>query len=316
MGRRKRAVINKVVLQRAVDLHLRLIARAVGDFWVGIAAMVVAACLLAGASTCNAAPMVRTVGHDGVKLMVWDQGSGPAVVMIPSLGRGASDFEDLAGRLTKAGYRILRLQPRGIDGSTGAMSGINLHDLAADVAEVITGSGLKSAVVLDHDDGNRIARGAAAYYPTLVSRVILVGAGGKVAPDPIALDALRAVFDPSLPPDVHLKDVATAFFAPGNDPSPWRGGWHPKTAAMERAAVAATPLSAWWTSGSAPILIVQGEQDRTAPPANADLLKADVGDRAEVVRIEHAGHALLPEQPDVLASAIISYLRKHPPSAR
>jgi pimeloyl-ACP methyl ester carboxylesterase len=56
--------------------------------------------------------------------------------------------------------------------------------------------------------------------------------------------------------------------------------------------------------------VVQGDQDRIAPPQNAALLKADVGARAEVVYVDHAGHALLPEQPKAVADAIIAYLRK------
>jgi pimeloyl-ACP methyl ester carboxylesterase len=56
----------------------------------------------------------------------------------------------------------------------------------------------------------------------------------------------------------------------------------------------------------------RANQDRIAPPANADLLKADVGARAEVHHIDGAGHALLPEQPDKLADIVIGYLKRQP----
>jgi pimeloyl-ACP methyl ester carboxylesterase len=273
--------------------------------------LAVATCLgLAGVT--QAADRVVTRGD--VHLALIDQGAGPAIVMVPSLGRGAHDFDDLAGRLVAAGFRVIRPQPRGIGESTGPMTGLTLHDLADDVALAITGSGLSSAVVLGHDDGNRIARATAAFHPERVSRVILVGAGGKVPPDPEAAAALRGVFDTTLSPDAHLHAVDVGFFAPGNDPSVWRDGWHADVAKMEAAAGAATPLKDWWTAGSAPLLVVVGNQDRIAPPANADRLKADVGDRAVVVRLDGAGHALLPEQPKALADAIIAYLRSPPPS--
>jgi hypothetical protein len=48
-------------------------------------------------------------------------GAGPLVLMIPSLGRGAEDFEDLSRAVVKAGYRAARLQPRGMGRSTGTM---------------------------------------------------------------------------------------------------------------------------------------------------------------------------------------------------
>lgn len=253
----------------------------------------------------------ETVSYADVKLIVLDQGHGPVIVMIPSLGRGAADFDDLASRVAAAGFRVLRPQPRGIGGSTGPMTGITLRDLAADVAHVIASSDAQRAVVLGHDDGNRVARATAAYDPALVSAVILVGAGGKVPPDAEARAALGATFDASLPYDVHLSKVATAFFAPGHDPAVWRDGWYPEAAHMESAAGAATPTSDWWTAGSAPVLVVQGNQDRIAPPANADMLKQDIGARVQVVHIDGAGHALLPEQPDELARIVIGYLRTH-----
>ena len=255
----------------------------------------------------------RMVSHGDARLELIDEGAGPAIVMIPSLGRGAHDFDNLARRLVDAGYRVIRPQPRGIGRSAGPMTGLTLRDLADDVAAAITESGLKSAIVLGHDDGNRIARATAAYHPGLVSQVILVGAGGKIAPDPEALKALSAVFDDSLSPQAHLHAVAVGFFAPGNDPSVWRDGWHADVAAMERSAGAATPLKDWWTAGSAPLLVIVGNQDRIAPPANGDLLKQDVGDRAVVIYLNGAGHALLPEQPERLAGILVGYLKAPPP---
>jgi pimeloyl-ACP methyl ester carboxylesterase len=268
----------------------------------------VAALLAHNALAAGAEVHTRTVTRGTTSLVYLDQGSGPAVVMIPSLGRGAADFDDLAAHVAKAGFRVLRLQPRGVGGSVGPMTGLTLRDLAADVVNVMNAAGVDRAVVLGHDDGNRIARATAAYFPARVRAVILVRAGGKAPPDPVALAALRATFDASLSPSAHIKDVETAFFAPGNDPSAWRGGWYKATADMEHAAVAATPLTDWWGAGSAPLLVVQADQDRIAPAANAALLKADVGARAVVVHIDHAGHALLPEQPRRLAEVIVSYL--------
>ena len=40
-------------------------------------------------------------------------GTGPAILMIPSLGRGASDFDDLSRRLVGAGFTTVRPEPRG-----------------------------------------------------------------------------------------------------------------------------------------------------------------------------------------------------------
>ena len=80
---------------------------------------------------------VDTVSYDQTTIKVLDQGTGPVVVMIPSLGRGAADFDDLAARVAAAGYRVLRPQPRGIGGSTGPQGGITLRSLAEDIAHAV-----------------------------------------------------------------------------------------------------------------------------------------------------------------------------------
>ena len=44
-------------------------------------------------------------------------GSGETIVIVPSLARGALDFDPLARRLAVAGYRVISIDPRGIGGS-------------------------------------------------------------------------------------------------------------------------------------------------------------------------------------------------------
>ena len=273
--------------------------------------VLVAALCLAMAAVAHAAGVEKkTTTNNGVTLTYFDQGSGHAVLMIPSLGRGASDFDDLAGKVQAAGYRVLRIEPRGIDGSSGPMTGLSMHDLVGDCVHILEAAGVKHAVVLGHDDGNRFARATAAYDPGLVTGVILIGAGGKIKASPAATMALLQTFNPKLAPEAHLAAVKTAFFASGNDASVWKDGWYPQTAAMEREAVEATPQADWWTAGTTvPVLVVQGEQDVIAVPANAEALKADIGDRAEVIPIDGAGHALLPEQPAAVGRIVVGWLQ-------
>ena len=67
-------------------------------------------------------------------LEVLIQGEGCPIVLLPSLGRGAADFDAIAARLAEASYRVLRPQPRGIGASRGPWDGVKLEDLAADIA--------------------------------------------------------------------------------------------------------------------------------------------------------------------------------------
>lgn len=235
------------------------------------------------------------------------EGKGPAILMIPSLGRPASDFDDLSGRLVAAGYTTMRPQPRGMAGSIGAMKDVTLNDLAADaMAAVPADSG--PIVVVGHAFGQRVARIVAAQYPDRVRSVIMIAAGGKAAMLPGAREALRAVFDPELSPDKHMEAVRFAFFAPGNDPLVWREGWNPAVAQMQTAATEASAVDDWWGAGGASLLVIQGLQDVVAPPENGHRIKAEFGDRVQLHDIDGAGHALLPEKPSEIAALILNFL--------
>lgn len=242
------------------------------------------------------------------RIEVLDGGSGPPVVMLASLGRPASDFDDLARRVSEAGYRVLRPQPRGIGRSEGPMENVSLDVQAADVAAVIRHFDAAPAVLVGHAFGNRLARNTARLFPDFVSRLVLLACGGQVPIAPQAGADLLACFDLSLAADVHLMHVRRGFFADGNDASVWAGGWYPQTAAMQSAAVRASDHAAWMLAGGQPMLVVQALQDAIAPPANAAALLAAAPDRIRVVEIDGAGHAMLPERPVEIAEAVLGYL--------
>src|SRR5437763_628831 len=74
------------------------------------------------------------VRHDDVTIELISEGSGPLIVLLPSLGRDSDEFDPIAEQVSAAGFRVLRPQPRGFGQSTGPLQNITLHDLARDVA--------------------------------------------------------------------------------------------------------------------------------------------------------------------------------------
>jgi hypothetical protein len=73
-----------------------------------------------------------------VTLEVYVDGTGSALVVLPSYGRdGGEDFDYFARRVGAAGFTVLRPQPQGIAGSKGNLEGVTMHDLAADIALVM-----------------------------------------------------------------------------------------------------------------------------------------------------------------------------------
>lgn len=238
------------------------------------------------------------------------QGEGPLVVMLPSMGRGAADFDRLAADVAAAGYRVACPEPRGLGTSAVPDREETLATLADDVAAVVAELGGGPAVIVGHAYGNRIARMTATNHPELVESLVLLACGEFIPVTDEMAVAMRTIFDPRNPPDVRLDAVGRTFFAPGNDASVWVDGWFGKLARAQEQATVSTPVGDWWAGGLAPMLAVQPADDRLAVPANADALVEAVGDRVEVVAIPNAGHALLPEQPEAVAKTVIDWLNR------
>lgn len=248
--------------------------------------------------------------HGKVRIAVHAFGTGPRIVMMPSLGRGAADFFDIAQRLAAAGYRALCPEPRGIGGSSGPLKGITLHDFAADIAAVIRHDGGEPTVVAGHAFGNFVARTIAADHPELVRAVVLLAATHTWPLAPELRDSINKCHQMDLPEEVRLKHLQHVFFAPGNDARVWLGGWNEEVMHAEREATEATPKPEWWTAGKAPVLDVLSLKDPLSPPDSIYSYRDQWGaDRVTIAKIDNSAHALLPEQPAAVADAIIAYMK-------
>ena len=128
-----------------------------------------------------------------VTIETYVQGTGPAIVMLPSTGRdGGRGFSMLwRPRLQAAGFKVLRPQPRGIAGSAGPMQGVSLHQLGDDVAMVIDRLGDGRAVIIGHAFGHFVARMTAVDHPAEVRGIVLAAAAASSYPPDIAAAANR-----------------------------------------------------------------------------------------------------------------------------
>ncbi len=254
----------------------------------------------------------RTLVQNGdFQIEVFARGSGPRIVMVPSLGRGAADFDEIASRIAAAGCRVLCPEPRGLGASNGPLKNITLHDYANDIATVIVHDGGGPTVVAGHAFGNFVARTTAADYPGLVKAVVLLAATHTWPLAPELRDSINKSHMMSLPDAVRLRHLQHVFFAPGNDPNVWLNGWDENVMHAERAATEATPKEEWWTAGTAPVLDVLAVNDPLSPPESVTCYLDQWGaDRVEIVSIHNAAHALLPEQPVEVAEAIIGYMKR------
>jgi pimeloyl-ACP methyl ester carboxylesterase len=259
-----------------------------------------------------------SVAYDDISIdVIMDEtgaASSASLVLLPSSSRDSEDFDDIAEMFAAEEFHVLRPQPRGMCASVGPLDGLTLHDYARDVAVVIEQLAGGSAFVLGHAFGQWIGRCVAADHPHLVRGVILAAAAAKSA-NPALRDHLAKCIDTSLPDPVRLAALRVAFFAPGHDPSPWLGNWHPIASKSQRSASAATPQHEWWSAGSAPVLDIQAELDPWRPADTRDGIRNDLGpDRVTVVVIPDASHALIPEQPRAVVRAVRDWTRTIRPS--
>src|SRR5437667_8785707 len=239
------------------------------------------------------------------------EGAGPLVVLLPSRGRDSEDYDEVASGIVKAGYRVLRPQPRGTCRSTGPMTGLTLHDFAGDVAAVIAHAGGGPAVVAGHAFGNWVARMTAADHPQLVRGVIILAAAAKTYPKALA-EAVTKCADLTLADAERLKYLRSTFFAPGHDASVWLEGWYPEVNASQFAAGRATRQEEWWGAGCTPLRDLQAALDPFKPRETTNELRDEFGERVTIVVIADASHALIPEQPAAVVAAIVGWMRKLP----
>lgn len=260
--------------------------------------------------------MAHAIGHiivprGDARLEVLAQGNGHPIVLLPSLGRGAEDFNEIAGRLADARYRVLRPQPRGIGRSIGPWHGIRLEDLADDIAAVIEHEGQGPAFVVGHAFGNRVARMLAAGRPDLVRAVSLVAANVGHNPSPPEVRAaIRLSADTSAPDAERIKAMQFVFFASGSDARVWLTGWHPEVLAAQRIAGDLTPRTVDYAAGRAQVLYIQPSHDPLAHVEDAEEYRRALGERVTVVVVPNSAHAVIVEQPTAVSEALIAYAQK------
>lgn len=248
--------------------------------------------------------------HGPVRIVYHRAGSGPAICLLPSIGRGAGDFHALEAALVARGYRVILPEPRGIGGSEGPLDGSDLHDLAADVTAVVVAEGGR-AVVAGHAYGCGVARTLAQDRPDLVRGLALIATGAGRWPAHLS-EAIDTLAGTAADRETRLAALRVAFFAPGNDPTPWLDGWHAGIVAAQRAARARTDDATWRPSGTAPILDLVAARDPFRPPASREDYIRALGDRVTLALVDGASHALPDERPAEVAERLDAWIAALP----
>lgn len=253
----------------------------------------------------------EVVRHGDVSVEVIAEGRGPLVVLLPSLGRDSEEFDPIAAKIASAGFRVLRPQPRGYGQSKGPLQNLTLHDFARDVAAAIEHENSGPAILAGHAFGHFVAKMTAVDFPKLARGVVLIAASQKVA-DPAVRAATAIATNPAQPEADRLQALQKVFFAPGHDARVWLTGFHAAVQQAEAGARDATPQAEYWNAGGkVPILDIQAENDPYRPPSSRNELVEEFGaQRMSTVLIPRSAHAVVMEEPGLVADAIIAWARK------
>jgi pimeloyl-ACP methyl ester carboxylesterase len=238
------------------------------------------------------------------------RGSGASVVLLANAGCGTGYFDHLASVLVTEGFQTISINMRGVGGSRGSLDGATLHDLAGDVAGVIKAIACGPVHLVGHAFGNRIARCLAVDQPPLVRSVTLLAAGDLIGPSTPLGTAFRNATQVKMNGSDCVTTLGARWLSPASDPKILAQVecW-PAVHIAHLATSRNVPLEYWWSAGTAPLLVIQGLDDEAAPPENGHALREQVGERARVVDLPHAGHFMLLEQPEAVARAVSEFLK-------
>jgi len=262
------------------------------------------------------------IGHAQLQVELWysEFSKQETIVALPGSGGDVSRYKYLAPLLADAGYRVVAINQRGIMGSTGDLDGLTLHDYAQDVVAIIDALGLDQAHLLGWALGNRTSRVVATDFPERVASISLIAAGGLAKPLTIPGELGQLLGEAKLSETEKFELARRTLFSPHSDDEIVldyvRGlKYWPEARRSQGQANRNTPLDQWWAGGTGPMLIIQGIDDKTAPPENGHRMMAEFGERITLVNLEEAGHAMGLEKPRETAAAIISFLAKYPVTA-
>ncbi|KAM0712018.1 hypothetical protein Q7P37_011112 [Cladosporium fusiforme] len=266
-------------------------------------------------SNVKSRPPSKVISRGIITIETIDQGSGPPILILPSLARSGNDYDIVASFLEIEGFRVLRPHPRGVGKSTGPLVDLSLHDFAADVALVMDELNTGPGIIVGHAWGSQPARMLAADRPDLVWGVVMAAAsagrlppGSNEQPYGRLREAIDGAGNIELPEKKRLEYLQQAFFAPGNDPHSWLDGWSAEAHKAQAHARMFTLIDEYFSAGSTvPILDLEGEHDAVVVKG---VMKPTLGDRVEVQTILGAGHAMAPEQPRAMADAIAAFAKR------
>jgi 3-oxoadipate enol-lactonase len=251
-------------------------------------------------------------------LHVEEQGDGEPLLLLEGLGQASWAWRYQVPAFA-ARFRTIVFDTRGTGRSPVPEEPYDVHDLAADAAEIL---GERAAHVVGFSMGGYVALTLALAEPYLVRSLVLAGTGAG-GPDRVPRPAhVREAFEAALrlPADEAARAILPYTFSPG-----WPEA-HPERSAeiLALRAEHPTPLETidahvalcyrYYDEAieveqiDAPALVVHGEADLIVPVENGRALARRLPN-ARYVELPGRGHNLMLEDPEGFNALVLEFLR-------
>lgn len=230
----------------------------------------------------------------------------PHLILVHGAGGNHQLWGHAIRNLGAANTYALDLPGHGRSGGTGRWA---IPDYAAFIVAFMEALGLDQAVIAGHSMGGATAMEMALRYPQRVSGLILVATGARLRVLPAILNGTLANFEDT------IKLVCEYAYSSHAPPQLVRQGRRqmlnvpPQTVHDDFAACDAFDVMERLGEIRCPTLVICGTEDALTPPKYATFLAEKIAG-AELKLIEGAGHMVIIEKPDLIATAITSALAR------
>jgi non-heme chloroperoxidase len=238
--------------------------------------------------------------------------NGTPVLLLHGITDSQRSWEPVL-RLLPESIRAIAVTMRGHGDAERPASGYGAEDYAADVIELLDQLGLESVVLGGHSLGTYVAAQIAIAQPQRVDGLVLAGAPGTPAQNPVLVEVAAAAAeldDPIDPTFVREFQGSTTErpLAPGLldtfvAESLKLPAWTWRTAFADLMRI---DLSERLGEIRAPTLLISGEQDAIVPSSEQKSLLARLPN-AQLLNLEGTGHAPHWERPERYATELATF---------
>src|SRR5580658_5278775 len=286
---------------------------------VAAAALTVATTLPARADQPSAAAATQFLKLPGGQIAYDDSGgAGPLVICVPGLGDMRQQYRFLAPRLVAAGFRVVTMDLPGHGESSVDWPAYSPAIVGADIVAMVQHLGAGKAFIVGNSMAGGSAVWAAAEIPDRIAGIVLIDPFMRVIPTSSFLLAFLkvAMMRPWGPSFWSMYYGSLYKSAPPADLDSYRSALtanlkQPGRIEATKALIFASqaPCEARIPNVHAPALVVMGTRDSdfTDPAAEADWAASHL--HGKKLMVDGAGHYPHAEYPDVVAPAIIDFVK-------